>query len=375
MKIRYIHKYFGVVMVLLVSLLLGFSSHRMAYAQTQIELVSTTYSTQSSLWGSWIQHWGKELEKRTNGQVRIKEYFWSGSLLQAAATTEGVGKGMADIGFAVVGYNPASYPLTLSALNIAPYAMGPGWVVPHVINELWDEYAPFRKELHDLNLEYLFNICGAESVIGSTKVIRNIEDLKGEKIRAIGTWHPILKRLGAIPVATPAADVYVAIQRKQLTGFAGFPLYMSADFRLEEVVKQYLDPGFGVYGGGSFYVMNKTKYDKLPDSAKKVIADLRREMADYVCETQEKRDREHLIDAVARGIEIRVLSPDEMAKWKEMVQPEDLWDEWLGPEGPGKGLPAARELFNLYREKAEKLQAQKSSGYSQSALMREYMTK
>ena len=196
MKIRYLHKYFGVVMVMLVSLLLGFSSHRMAYAQTQIELVSTTYSTQSSLWGSWIQHWGKELEKRTNGQVRIKEYFWSGSLLQAAATTEGVGKGMADIGFAVVGYNPASYPLTLSALNIAPYAMGPAWVVPHVINELWDEYAPFRQELHDLNLEYLFNICGAESVIGSTKVIRNIEDLKGGKDTRDRNLAPNLKETG-----------------------------------------------------------------------------------------------------------------------------------------------------------------------------------
>ena len=49
--------------------------------------------------------WGKELEKRTNGRVKVA-FFPGGTLVSANATYDSVVKGIVDVGFSIMSYTP-----------------------------------------------------------------------------------------------------------------------------------------------------------------------------------------------------------------------------------------------------------------------------
>ncbi|PIX21086.1 MAG: C4-dicarboxylate ABC transporter substrate-binding protein, partial [Deltaproteobacteria bacterium CG_4_8_14_3_um_filter_51_11] len=55
--------------------------------------------------------WGKEIEKRTNGRVKVT-VFPGGTLTPAAQCYDGVVKGLSDVGMSVMGYTRGRFPLT-----------------------------------------------------------------------------------------------------------------------------------------------------------------------------------------------------------------------------------------------------------------------
>ena len=57
--------------------------------------------------GEWI----KEIEKRTNGRIKIT-LFPGGTLTPAPTCYDGVVKGISDIGMSVLGYTKGKFPLT-----------------------------------------------------------------------------------------------------------------------------------------------------------------------------------------------------------------------------------------------------------------------
>lgn len=57
------------------------------------------------------EQWGKEIEKRTNGRVKVT-YFPGSILTPPTQTYDSVVKGIADIGQSLVGYSPGRFPLT-----------------------------------------------------------------------------------------------------------------------------------------------------------------------------------------------------------------------------------------------------------------------
>src|ERR1035437_3738675 len=56
-----------------------------------------------------IDQWGKELEKRTDGTVKVRQ-FAGNSLTTANQTYDGVVKGITDIGFSILSYTPGRMP-------------------------------------------------------------------------------------------------------------------------------------------------------------------------------------------------------------------------------------------------------------------------
>ena len=55
--------------------------------------------------------WGKEIEKRTNGAVKVN-MFPGATLTPADQTYDGVVKGIADVGMAVLSYTKGRFPLS-----------------------------------------------------------------------------------------------------------------------------------------------------------------------------------------------------------------------------------------------------------------------
>src|SRR5512144_2513788 len=55
--------------------------------------------------------WCKELEKRTDGRVKVG-FFPAGTLVTANQTYDGVVKGIVDIGLSIMSYTPGRMPLS-----------------------------------------------------------------------------------------------------------------------------------------------------------------------------------------------------------------------------------------------------------------------
>ncbi len=79
------------------------------------------------------REWAKEIEKRTDGRVKIT-MFYGGTLTPADKCYDGVVKGISDIGFSVFAYTRGKFPLTEVA--DLPIGMKSGLVATKVINDL-----------------------------------------------------------------------------------------------------------------------------------------------------------------------------------------------------------------------------------------------
>lgn len=117
--------------------------------------------------------------------------------------------------------------------------------------------------------------------------VASVDDLKGKKIRSGGgVQSRVLQDLGAVPVFMGLPDVAEALGRRNLDGVAiqlG-PLY---DAQLPRIVTHHY---FMDVGGAPLAVlMNKNKFDSLPDDVKKIILDHRASLTNRYIEAFTKR--------------------------------------------------------------------------------------
>lgn len=139
--------------------------------------------------------------------------------------------------------------------------------------------------IHKKNLHFLMNIDPTDYAnsyqIYLNECISAPEDLKGKKIRATPAYVPMLKSFGIIPIQTKTGDIYTAVERGLVEGFV-FPLQGVTKYKLEEVVKYYVQPGFGSMDFAFF--MNFDVWKSIPDNYKKLIMNEIYKAEHYWCE-------------------------------------------------------------------------------------------
>src|SRR5512133_4291513 len=91
-----------------------------------------------------MERWAKEVEKRTNGQVKINT-FPGGTLLPAKNIFDGVIAGTADIGNFAMSYQPGRFPVS-EAVDL-PLGFPSARVASLVLYDLIEKYKPkeFKK--------------------------------------------------------------------------------------------------------------------------------------------------------------------------------------------------------------------------------------
>jgi TRAP-type C4-dicarboxylate transport system substrate-binding protein len=109
----------------------------------------------------------------------------------------------------------------------------------------------------------------APFVIHSRTKITSLAELNGKKIRTTNASQAAtIKALGAVPILLPAPEIAEAIGRGTIDGATEFPgpLY---DFGVDRVTKYDYQLPVGI--STLTLLMNKAKYDSLPDNAKKIL--------------------------------------------------------------------------------------------------------
>ncbi|HVL56075.1 MAG TPA: TRAP transporter substrate-binding protein [Burkholderiaceae bacterium] len=292
--------------------------------------------------GRQMTHWAEQLNKRTNGKVQVRT-FPGGTLLSARDMYDGVSKGVADIGLGSPSYDPGRFPLT-SGISL-PLGFPDATVASRVLWAVTKEFQP--KEFENFKVIAMFT--GEPGYIQSRRAVRSAADLSGMKLRAAGTGVPVLAALGAAPVGMPMPEVPQAVQTGVIEGTMTSREVLQ-DFRLAEMLKFVTDYPTVVVSFAA--VMDRKRWDKLPDDVKKVIDELAEEMPTWTGRYHDQKNVGAAMEWSKKQHNLQVVSlpADERRAWDAKLEP--MVKQWID-EMKGKGLPAER-----YIQRVKELSAQ-----------------
>ena len=277
--------------------------------------------------------WAREIEKRTNGRVKIT-MFPGATLTQADKCYDGVVKGISDIGSSVLSYTRGRFPL-MEVIEL-PLGYKSAVQATNLVNAVYRKFKP--KELDDVKVMYFMS--HGPGVIHTKKPVNKLEDLKGMKIRSTGTVAKISAALGAIPVAMPQPDTYDALSKGIVEGLMS-PVEVLQGWKFGEVVSYTTLDTATAYGLGFFIVMNMEKWNSLSPDIQKIIEQINEEWIVKAGKNYDDQDTDSMKFVQERGHKFIRLAPEEEARWVKAVA--NLKDEYV-QSMKAKGLPGDEVL-------------------------------
>ena len=257
--------------------------------------------------------WAKEIEKRTDGQVKIA-IFPTGTLTKANQCYDGVVNGISDIGMSVFAYSRGRFPV-MEAVDL-PLGYPNGKVATRVVNAFYQKHPP--AELDDVKVLYLH--AHGPGLLHTQKAVRSLEDLSRMKIRSTGLSAKIVEALGAVPVAMPQNATYESLQKGVVEGTFG-PIEVLKAWKQAEVIKYTTDSSAIGYTTAMFVVMNADRWKQLPADIQKVFEAVSAEWIDKHGAAWDAGDNEGRNFTLSLKNEIIELDAAEKQRWQTAVKP------------------------------------------------------
>jgi TRAP-type C4-dicarboxylate transport system substrate-binding protein len=301
-----------------------------------IELSYSVFFPPTHLQCKEAEAWAQEIEKRTNGRVKITIYP-GGSLTQAPQVYEGVVSGISDLGMSCLAYTRGRFPL-LEGLDL-PLGYPNGKVATRLATDLTRKYAP--AEIADTHVLYLH--AHGPGILASKKPVHTLEDMAGLKVRGTGLSAKIISNLGATPIGMSQPETYEALQ-KGVVEATLCPVETLKGWKQGEVVSYITDSSAIGYTTAMFVTMNKAKWESLPADIQAVFNEVSDEWVDRHGTAWDQADAEgqEFIRSLSR--EEIALPEEEQARWVQAVKP--ILDEYVAG-CTAKGLPGAEFLADL----------------------------
>ena len=321
-------------------------------ATTPIKLNYSVFFPAPHIHSVLAQEWGKELEKRTNGRVKV-DVFPGGTLTPADKCYDGVEKGLSDIGMSAFAYTSGKFPLT-EVIDL-PLGIKNGLTATRLANDFYKKFQP--QELSGVKMMFLH--AHGPGLLHSKTPVNRIEDLKGMKVRCTGLAKKIVTALGGTPVGMSMGETYDALSRGVVDASMA-PQESLNTWKWGEVVK-YTTEDFGAsYSTGMFVVMNKEKWNSLPADIQKIIEKLNEEWIEKSGKGWDEIDKIGRDATLKLGNKIIPLSKQENERWAKAVEP--LLNDYVA-NMKTKGLPGDQalkfcqdRLKTLQQEPSKKLQ-------------------
>jgi TRAP-type C4-dicarboxylate transport system substrate-binding protein len=253
-----------------------------------------------------------EMEKRTNGQVKINITFAQG----LGKTTELLmltAKGAIDMTATAPGYNPDQLhywrafqlPLTFATSKQAMYVLG----------KVVKEFPVYRQEMDKAGVVWLFQQPLGEYYLGGPSPdCDSVAKLKGKKIRSFGADIPkAFTAIGAVPVTVAPTDIYEALQHGTLD-YSFINPGNSVAFKLVEVGKNSCGPVMAITGHN--VTMSKRTWSRLPKDIQKAFMDQsEKTAADYLAWVGDYESKA-VATMKSQGGVFKAFPADELKKWR-----------------------------------------------------------
>ena len=288
----------------------------MASAKDAIELRFSTFfppqNPQALLYAEWI----KEVEKRSNGKVKIT-FYPGASLVAPDKTHDGIVHGITDIG-TVFKTNPGRYPAT--EMLCLPQNYPDGYVSTRVAHDFYNEFeTPDFKDVKYLNLFALGPIMPT-----TKKPVHKLEDLKGMVFRAggPGIGSKIMKTLKVQLYNCPITEAYEAISKGIVDGNSSPPEALKA-WKFGKVLNYLVKVPEIAFTDVIVTLMNKKKFDSLPEDIQQVLMEVSEEWVEKHARTINWQNQQGIDFLLSQGDDkgIIELEPDEAKRWVAAIEP------------------------------------------------------
>ena len=311
-----------------------------------IKLKFGTWMPERHVTSKMSRWWADQITKKTGNKVEF-QFFYAGALGKGRDQLDNLKYGTFDIGPILGAYDPAKSPLW--TIPYIPWAISDPWIRMMALNEV-AKLPAMKEELAGRDTMFLFPFAlGDVYYLWTTKKpVEKIEDLKGLKIRSVGTMAKSLAIIGASPVSMPMPDVYSALSKGIIDGgcLATAPVM---GYKLHEVVKFKSTITLGM--GGPVWVMKKSVFEKLPADVREAIKDVSFQMARYMADQEAGFLEKSAGDFKKAGGKIIDFPKSDQEKY-EKVAVMPVIEAWI-KDKEKKGL-GGREVWETLRNAATK---------------------
>jgi len=279
------------------------------------------------------KQWAEEVEKRTNGKVKIT-YFPGNTLTPPTQTYDSVVKGIADIGQSLAAYSAGRFLLT--EVLAQPIGYTSGYQASMTCNEYYKKLKP--KEFDDTKVMYIHG--HGPGLVQTRKDITTLDEIKGLRIKANTENAPIVTALGGAPVALPITETYDAVQKGLIDGLL-LPFEALKGWKFADVIKAVVVNHSMSYTAPIFIVMNKDKWNSLSKGDQDTIEKINDEWIVKQGKLWNKLDKEAKEYSLKKGIKITDATKEQQAEVAAKMKP--VLAEWV-EKTKAKGLPAQEAL-------------------------------
>jgi TRAP-type transport system periplasmic protein len=255
------------IILLLLAVLFVLPAGLQAASDKPIELKFSTFiPSQHTTQVQIYEPWGKELEKRTNGRVKVV-YYPGETLGKARDHHDMVVRGIADVAMVIPGYTPGRFPLT-SVMEL-PIGIPSATVATQVFWDLYEKH--LKKEYADVKVLQL--VVGDPQQIHTTKkAIKTMSDLKGIRLRTNGPIPmAVVRSWSASPLNIAVPDLYDSLSKGMAEG-AIMNWTGIEDFKITDLFKCHAIVNIPGFAAG--IIMNLDTWNRLPSDIQKIIEEL-----------------------------------------------------------------------------------------------------
>lgn len=270
---------------------------------------------------------------------------YAGALYNFNNTLEGVGDGLANLGWIGTLWEPVKMPLH-NVTFYAPFATGDVHALISIQEEMETTIPAMKKEWDRANVVYLGAQVADSYHVVSKFPFTKLSQLKGKKVLTPGAAANWLKGTGATAVNVGLPTFYNSLK----TGVADAGIIITTGmlpFKLHEVAPYITKVDLGGPISGALG-MNKDTWNSLPPYMQKMFRQLGKDYAKRQTDLVAAKTNAFLKIMAKQGAKISDFPAAERKKWVHALP--DLAGEWAKANGKG-GVQVLKAFMNGVRKR------------------------
>ena len=262
----------------------------------------TSWPPNSPILGEAAERIARNVEKMSNGRMTIRVYG-GGELAPPMGVFDAVRQGTVEMGHSAAYYwagtNTAFQFFTTIPFGMTAQQMN-SWLYSGGGLELWrDLYAKYNL------VPFPGGNTGVQMGGWFRKEINTVQDIKGLKMRIPGLGGRVIDKLGGTVVLQAGAEVFPSLERGVIDAAEWLGPYHDERMGLYQAAKFYYYPAWHEPGANLEMIVNKPKYDNLPEDMKAILNAASAEASLWMLSEQEARNKDALLRLKAKGVQIK----------------------------------------------------------------------
>ncbi|MBW1799971.1 MAG: C4-dicarboxylate TRAP transporter substrate-binding protein [Deltaproteobacteria bacterium] len=272
--------------------------------------------------GAGQKRWAEEIERRSNGQIKVKIY-WARELVGPKEMPNAVKSGLVDVVGLCPAYTPGQTPFwSVIYMPFLPPARPDQCLL--LYDRLVKESKALKGEMDKFNCVYVGGHDSTPYNLMGKKPVRNVEDLKGLRIRCMSDHGKVLGKFGSVTVSMPVTQMYTSLD-KGLIDEVAFAFEGFRTWKIDEISK-YTTLGLNMGALPALFWLNKDRWNELPDNLKKVVQSVAEDHIAFVTNLVYGLKDATLKSVKEKGIEISQFPKGDREKLLAVAP--GVWDGW-----------------------------------------------